>query len=355
MESEILKKRNYGIDVLKIICMFMVLTIHITGPILNVLYGKTAYWAVFFIKTCCLCAVNCYALISGYVGVNSKHKMASLAYLWCTVLFYSVIISTIALAFGKIGVFDFAKSFFPILSIQYWYFSSYFILFLLMPVANVFVNKSGIKEQISVLFVLISMSFGGSILNALNDLWSMNEGYSAFWLFTMYYLGAFLKKNNLLVENKGLFVYIASVLVTWISEIIFWGKERFEGLLVSYISPTIIISAVALLAYFSRIKINEKMLKFVKFVTPLSFSVYIIHYNKNIWPFLVDVIFNICKYNIVVVILLIFILLVTIYSGCVAIDLLRFKLFEKIKLNEFCVFCEKKLDASLSNKHDKRE
>jgi hypothetical protein len=66
-------------------------------------------------------AVNCYALISGYVGVDSKYKVSNLAMLWCRVLFYSVSLTLIC----KLIFPEFTQeskilfSFFPILTERY--------------------------------------------------------------------------------------------------------------------------------------------------------------------------------------------------------------------------------------------
>lgn len=122
--------RNYGIDLLRIVCMFFVLTIHITGPILENT-TDISYWVIFLIKMFCICAVNCYAIISGYVGVDSKKRISSLINLWFTVMFYTSTIAVV-LYFASPGIIEFEdliKGFFPVSSVQYWYFSSYFLLF----------------------------------------------------------------------------------------------------------------------------------------------------------------------------------------------------------------------------------
>lgn len=38
-------------------------------------------------------AVNCYGLISGYVGVRSRFKLSNVVELWMRVLFYTIIIT----------------------------------------------------------------------------------------------------------------------------------------------------------------------------------------------------------------------------------------------------------------------
>ena len=96
-------KRNYGIDLLRTISMFMILILHIlgNGGILKQVIPLTIYGElIWFIEVCCFCAVNCYGLISGYVGVKAKHKYSNLIYLWIQVFFYLIISAGITCVFS---------------------------------------------------------------------------------------------------------------------------------------------------------------------------------------------------------------------------------------------------------------
>ena len=71
------KERNYGIDLLRIVSMFLVCILHVLGHggILNNTTENTVNYNVAWIMNIsAYCAVNCYALISGYVGIKSKFK-----------------------------------------------------------------------------------------------------------------------------------------------------------------------------------------------------------------------------------------------------------------------------------------
>ena len=71
------RERNYGIDLLRIVSMLMVVVLHVLGQG-GVLKTSTplsiGYSVAWILEIAAYCAVNCYALISGYVGVNSKFK-----------------------------------------------------------------------------------------------------------------------------------------------------------------------------------------------------------------------------------------------------------------------------------------
>ena len=73
-----MKRRNYGIDLLRIVAMYMIVLYHclLLGGVITkatqIGIGSINYDISWLLDTLCYCAVNCYALISGYVGVKSK-------------------------------------------------------------------------------------------------------------------------------------------------------------------------------------------------------------------------------------------------------------------------------------------
>lgn len=86
----ITNKRNYGIDCLRIVSMIMVAVLHVVGlgGVLSALESSpTWYNIVWLIRVAAYCAVDCYALISGYVGVFAKHKYSNYIVLWLNVAF----------------------------------------------------------------------------------------------------------------------------------------------------------------------------------------------------------------------------------------------------------------------------
>lgn len=67
-----MKEKNYGIDALRMLAMFMVVILHILiqGGVLNA-SGRflSQYEAGWLLESVAFCAVDVYALISGYVWV----------------------------------------------------------------------------------------------------------------------------------------------------------------------------------------------------------------------------------------------------------------------------------------------
>ena len=93
-----MNKRNEGLDLLRCLSMLMIAVVHLFGHggVLGALTpGSTGYNLSALVYTLVFCAVNCYALISGYVGVTARHRCRSLAYHWLVVVFWGVVLALI--------------------------------------------------------------------------------------------------------------------------------------------------------------------------------------------------------------------------------------------------------------------
>ena len=67
-----MEKRNYNIDLFRIIAAFFVTVLHVLGQggiLESTSPTETNYWIAWFLEICAYCVVNCFALISGYVMV----------------------------------------------------------------------------------------------------------------------------------------------------------------------------------------------------------------------------------------------------------------------------------------------
>lgn len=133
-------KRNYGIDLLRIISMFMICVLHILGQggVLGAVgYGTMQYRIAWLLEALTFGAVNCYGLISGYVGVNTTVKYCSIIRLWMQVFCYSVGITLFFMICGiHLGRKELLKAALPVLNEQYWYFTGYFCMFFFTPFLN---------------------------------------------------------------------------------------------------------------------------------------------------------------------------------------------------------------------------
>ena len=139
------QSRNFGIDMLRIVSMLMVVMLHVLGQggILDAVKPFSCnYYAANFLETLSYGAVDCFAIISGYVGVDSKFRYISIVTLWRKVAFYTLVITGGTMLLFPSGVTAAAiqKSLFPVSTSHYWYVTAYFLLFFFMPFLNKMVN-----------------------------------------------------------------------------------------------------------------------------------------------------------------------------------------------------------------------
>ena len=98
------KERNYGIDLLRLLLMFMVCILHVLGygGVLKACdEGTTNYYVFWFIEICAYCAVDAFALISGYTAKDKPVNYPKLIDMWFQAVFYSFVMALIFNAFGK--------------------------------------------------------------------------------------------------------------------------------------------------------------------------------------------------------------------------------------------------------------
>lgn len=192
-----MKERNYGIDLLRILSMFMVVLLHLCGfggVLSNVKPFSVNYYIAWFLEIVSYCAVDVFALISGFVGVKSSFKYSNLAFLWVRVFFYSFGITLIFLIYDHniVSFKDLIKSIFPVLSNQYWYFSAYFVLCLFIPLLNYILNnlERGVL-LCSIVLVTSLLSFQQVVVR--KDIFCVGKGYSPWWLLILYLIGGYIK------------------------------------------------------------------------------------------------------------------------------------------------------------------
>ena len=354
-----MSKRNYGIDLLRCISMMMVVVLHVMGHgkiLATVEPNSLNYNVAWFFETIAYCSVNCYALISGYVGIRAKYKYRNIVTLWLQVAFYTV---SIALLFQlldptSIDLKGILSSFFPVMSRSYWYFTSYFALFFFMPIINSGINaltKNDAKKLvvgIIAVFSIIRTVLCFDVFDMFNssDLFNINNGYSVIWLMLLYIVGGCIGKFNFLKATKSWKVWT----VFWLSVILSWGFKLFVELpeneelktvvgansLINYLSPTIIATAICLLILFSRLESLPKVpQKIVGFFAPVSFAVYLIHDNSLIRNNIIaKKLSDIASLGPFEMILHVFVAVLIIYISCSLIDHIRILLFKLFHVKE---------------------
>lgn len=295
--SQSTQTRLSGLDVLRNGSMLMVVLLHVSGVggLLAALpAGSLRWWALWGLEALCSCAVNCYGLLSGYLGVGHRHPLSRLGSLWLQAAFYSAALTVLfgLLDPGSLRVRDMIAPFFPVLNGTYWYFSAYFALFLLMPFLDSVLTALSPASAKRLVLALIAVFSLADFISP-EEIFSTRGGYSVAWLAVLYLLGGCLRLHPparlprpwLLLAGYVGFSLLALVGKTFgVSQP---GTFFKWGTLLSYTSPLILLAALCLfLALYRLPPLPAPIGRVVSFCSPLSFGVYLLHAHPLVWSHL---------------------------------------------------------------------
>lgn len=353
-----MSERNRGIDLFRIVSMILAVGVHIVGQggILEATVKHSLnYETARILDILFVCCVDCFALISGYVGYDAKFKPANILYFWFETLFYSVVITVVFhlidphLVNGNAII----TSALPVLFRQYWYITAYFCLFFFMPAINSLIRNASIGFTWYLFAVsMILFSVFPSITGA--DLFHTGRGYAPLWLAVMYGIGAACKKYPVfsrISPAASLAGFFACAVLTWVvkrgielADIGFLNKYVYHEYMTSYTVITTVIASVLLLAFFS--KISPRHTGWISFTCPLVLGVYLLHVHPLIFGNLFTGLFKrFASFPMPIMVLAIVLSSAAVFAVCAAADYLRLLLFKAIHVRQFCSFLERKLTA----------
>lgn len=345
-----IQSRNYGIDLLRLVLMYMVCMLHVLGHggVLSGTQRGGVHHAVFwFMETLAYCAVDGFGFISGYIADGRKREPASVVRMWLQVWFYSFVLSGILSVCG-VGVLPTAGEVvswaFPLSFNVYWYFGAYFVLLLAMPILNKFLFD---MDERAAKRAFIAWFFVACVMGILGDPMRIGGGYSAIWLIVLYCLGVLARKIRLFECKRT----ITLVLLWLVCNVLTWGllvfaKEdvllniAYSGLtlkrnvLLSYESPTVLMSGILMVLLFARIPLKGKI---IRHLSPLAFGVYLFHLTPVLWNGVLKGRFRpIASQPIVIGVLLVVCSAALIFITGLAVEFLRQRLMKLIRANRFC-------------------
>jgi len=359
-KQKIIKRRNPGIDLLRIIAMIGIVFSHILYQGKGLDKYQRYNNKIKFLFTYIFWHVNSYALISGIVGYKST-KYSNLLYIWLCVVFYSVSIHYYYLIYKKDASINeqLYIEYYPIIYKRYWYCTSYFGMFIFLPAIN-----KGIQYLSKSEFKLLGMSilsifvFWQTYINNEGDFFNMNSGKSIVWLLCLYIIGAYIGKFN--VIYTGIKRYIFSFIYLFIFLLLCsihnkcrnYTISNFIGNyknLINFIKKSneffCVIKttqAIFITLFFLQLKYNEYLSKFITFFGPLTFGVYLIHFHKIVRKKYLSKLLNRESYNLTFneVIKMLILKCMKIFLSCIIIEYLRHLLFSILKIRKFCLLLE---------------
>lgn len=345
-------KHNDGLDLLRILSAIQIPILHVIGQGGLLGSGSGHIDVIWFLEIASMCAVNCFAMLSGYVDAGRHWRWSSMLRLHLTVSFYTLSITAVFawLRPETVGISEWLAALFPVYYYQYWYFTAYFGLFFLLPIlsrglAGLSRSQCGaLAGTLVLLYSLLPSAFK-------TDAFRTGKGYSFVWLLLLYLLGGALRRLE--PERTGspwgfLALYVISAAATWAlhRQLQAAGQKEYAGFLISYLSPGVLLCATALLLFCGRLSVGRAGAWFVRLFSPLSFSVYLIHTHPLIWEYVLKNRFlPYGDYAPGRLVLAIVGTALGIWLGCSLLDLIRLNLFRLLGVSRLCEWADTKLPA----------
>ncbi|MCR0329251.1 acyltransferase [[Clostridium] innocuum] len=346
--------RNISIDLFKCISMIMVIILHILGHggiLFAAVEGSLQSYILWLLEILCMCAVNCFAIISGYLLITRLPSYKRILNLWIQVVFYCIIITFFIILFfpnissvlGKKNII--LQSVFPLLNNQCGYFTCYFLLSIFIPFLNKFLNNLSHREY-KTLVLLLFICFSIIPILSRSDLFGTDNGYAAIWLFVMYIYGAYIKlfyKHNNGCPAKYLFFYFSSSTLAWFFKFFLFNNEVQiaqvlinKDIFIYYTSPFIVLSSIFLLLFFININIKSKSFsKFICYASSGSFAVILIHDHPIIRSYFMNNLFvHLLQTSITMLIINVLGYSFLIFFACIFIDSIRQAVFNKLNFDK---------------------
>ena len=284
--------RNYGIDLLRLIAMFLIVLCHCfnQGGIVGASSGAGLTAATFTRNNLALYGTNLFALISGFVGYREEEKRfryAGFLKFWLPVVFYSFGIALLSffLRPGTIPKRVLLLYLLPISTNKYWYVTAYAAVFFAAPWINrLFRSCTEIEANrlaVTVLFVFVVYPY---ITRVFVDVFTIKAGYTALWLCILYMLGAWMKKNGLTsaeYRKRWAALLLASLLFQLIVQIFRFFLEK--SITVERTDLSMLLISLSVVGLFASVQPGQRAVKLIRFFSPAAFGVYLIHVHPIVF------------------------------------------------------------------------
>ncbi|MDE6270443.1 MAG: acyltransferase [Muribaculaceae bacterium] len=323
--------RMSNMELLRIVSMMMVLTVHLDGASLslpnldgNIAGATDRDWWRLIVEALAITGVNCFTMLSGYFGIRLTWRSALCYLAQCA--FYAVGVYTIMTCIqGRFTFGGWMESWMVLTHTDLWYVPAYFMLMLVSPVLNAGLEALDRRRYTVLLavFVLFTLWAGWWWRGKFNS-----GGYTAWQLVMVYCMARYMRRFECVPSRALSLLMFAVGTACIVGDACFDLRRAF-----AYNSPFVLLSTVGVFGFFHSLRFRSR---FVNMAASGAFAVYLIHKNPLIWV-------GIVKHSTLVAwktmplwqfSMMVLIAVPMIYMICATIDLLRARLFDLIGLRK---------------------
>ena len=274
------KERHVGLDILRIVSMIMIVTLHYLGKggfLWETEPYTPLYYLVYGIEALCLVSVNAYVLISSYFLVESNEvRKKKLLKLYATVWFYNFIISVLLykldVPFSKMEII---YSIFPFFTKRYWYVNAYILLYLLHPYLNKLVQSINKRELQRLLITLLAFfCVAQSVFPVLEWTYDETQGYGIIWFVVLYLVAVYIKQYGGVLNKARWYQLLlvwcgasgACVCSKIILSVVLDSAGRgsvYTDIWYTYNSLPVLLGSICIFIFFTKIELKSEKVKVV--------------------------------------------------------------------------------------------
>jgi len=284
--TEVTNKQRYsGIDIIRIISMVMITSIHfICYSHVNSSINDIPHFNKVFIHVLQVFNkdfINLFVLITGFLLCGRSNTSGKIIPLWLNIFVTCQFVSIVLVPIGieLLNWDNVIHSLFPILSGNYWYFVTYFLLMLLTPFINELTSSWDINKYRNIII------FGGLIITIiiganpfLNTPKFIGPQYSLVWFSYLYIFGGYIKRFGFGPKKLWCIIFFLTTLLGyWLIEknITVLGKDQMQEY---NILP--FVSSLSIFVILYDVKIKKYWVnKLIEYIGLSSVYVYIIQEN----------------------------------------------------------------------------
>jgi len=274
------KGRDTNIELLRLICMVMILVHHLlchiyfSVPLLMSDIGEINMSSSIatIVNAFCYVGVNCFILISGYYGI--KFKLKGLAKIYILLVFYTLMQCLInnylnIYDFSVSSIFDIFAPYSHFVPTHWWFMKCYVIFYMLSPIIRLDTFTKRDYYRILILLSVINVYFG--------YYWNIyTEGFTVAQFLFVYVIGGYIKRFvniQQLKMPKAVMLYVLSVLAFLVCQFScrFTYVPHWRGWL--YNNPFVMLASIGFFCIFLKLKVKNT---FINKIAVSAISLYLL-------------------------------------------------------------------------------
>ena len=283
------KTRDSNMELLRIVAMLLIMVIHASNRALpmpnseDIVANPSSTFLQFTARGFSIMGVDVFVMLSGWYGI--RPRLSRIGELLFQILFFGLLclLAKYILTGGQLpySPIQTLLTLFILDNTSYWFIKCYLGLYLFAPVLNAFVEHATKQQFALTLCGLFAFQFVfGWVFESTT--W-ICAGYSLPSFMCLYLLARFMKVHHPKFTRQSrlvdLSVYLGAVAVLSVGVFLLRRYLGLGGVLYFYNSPVVIIAAVGLLLFFSKLSFSNQAINWLGIS---ALSIYLTHSSNFI-------------------------------------------------------------------------